>query len=121
LWVLPAAWLCLQIGFHQAARPQTSAPLCPFQQQRIMPWAFPMVCSPLRRAVDPDCHRQRRLQRITAHHTLLARVAGGLGVLPLGLRRGLIRMFAHDLDPHAVDTVAQGENLLVWIPLLATL
>ena len=43
--------------------------LCP--QPAIVPPRLP-------EAVDPDCTKQRRLQRITPHHALLGRLAGGL-------------------------------------------
>lgn len=59
--------------------------------------------------VDPDCSHQRRLQRLTRHHTALARVAGWLGVLPLGARRALVRLASPNLEPHAVDTTVQSK------------
>ncbi|PSC73939.1 thiol-disulfide oxidoreductase [Micractinium conductrix] len=57
--------------------------------------------------VDPDCSRQRRLQRLTPYHALVARLAGGLGYLPLALRRMAVRMGGKDMDAHAVDVTAQ--------------
>ncbi|KAI3433520.1 hypothetical protein D9Q98_003330 [Chlorella vulgaris] len=56
--------------------------------------------------VDPSCTRQRRLAWLTRHHALVARLAGGLGLLPVGVRRGLVRLLGGAMDAHAVDTVA---------------
>jgi hypothetical protein len=64
------------------------------------------VCYP---TVDPSCTRQRRLAWLTRHHALVARLAGGLGLLPVGVRRGLVRLLGGAMDAHAVDTVADGE------------
>ncbi|PRW58543.1 alpha beta hydrolase family [Chlorella sorokiniana] len=57
--------------------------------------------------VDPDCSHQRRLSQLTRHHKLLSRLAGGVGALPFGLRRGLVRLVAPQLEPHAVDTTVK--------------
>ena len=59
-------------------------------------------------AVDPDCSHQRRLSQLTRHHKLLSRLAGGVGALPFGLRRALVRLVAPQLEPHAVDTTVKG-------------
>ncbi|KAL4431008.1 hypothetical protein ABPG75_006264 [Micractinium tetrahymenae] len=59
-------------------------------------------------AMDPDCSKQRRLQRITPYHALLGRLAGGLlGAIPMPLRRGLVRTLSSGMDAHAVDVTAQ--------------
>lgn len=58
--------------------------------------------------VDPDCSKQRGLQRITPHHALLGRLAGALlGAIPLPLRRGLVRTLSSGMDAHAVDVTAR--------------
>lgn len=71
------------------------------------PTLFHPPCSSLP-AVDPDCSHQRRLSQLTRHHRLLSRLAGGVGALPFGLRRALVRLVAPQLDPHAVDTTVKG-------------
>ncbi len=61
--------------------------------------------------MDPDCSKQRRLQRITPHHALLGSVAGALlGAFPMPLRRGLVRALTSGMDAHAVDVTARGED-----------
>ena len=68
------------------------------------PLLHPRFC---RSAVDPECPRQMRLRSLTAHHALLARMAGWVGLLlPLAVRRLVVRWLAPHLAPHAVDTVA---------------
>ncbi|KAI7835523.1 hypothetical protein COHA_010569 [Chlorella ohadii] len=57
--------------------------------------------------VDPDCSHQRRLSQLTRHHKLLSRLAGGVGALPFGLRRALVRLVVPQLEPHAVDTTVK--------------
>ncbi|KAL4426837.1 hypothetical protein ABPG77_006623 [Micractinium sp. CCAP 211/92] len=58
--------------------------------------------------VDPNCSKQRRLQRITPHHALLGSVAGALlGAFPMPLRRGLVRALTSGMDAHAVDVTAR--------------
>ena len=66
---------------------------------------------------DPDCSKQLQLQRLTRHHTALARVAAAARLLPLALRRALVRLAAPNLEPHAVDVTVQGRRAgWAWVP-----
>jgi hypothetical protein len=60
--------------------------------------------------VDPDCHRQRRLQRITAHHALLARVAGGLE----GKKAEMVERIGRIAELHEAREKVSGWALGGW-------